>query len=156
MFSTVITITPNAASFATPYSSGDVIGGVNSVPGTVNNPGGPATLDSVIVLDKANQKADLDLVFFNAVPANSIGADNAAYALNDADLAKVIGRVTVAAADYVSSSTNNAEATKRDLRLLLQAAAHVTTIYCAVIARAAATYGSASDLSVKLGFRQDG
>ena len=111
----VISVTPAAASFATPYSSGDVIGAVNTVANAAKSNGLQVKLDTVIVLDKANQKAAIDIVFFDEAPANSIGADNAAYALNDADLTKVIGRYSIAGADYVSSSTTNAEASKGDI-----------------------------------------
>lgn len=151
----IFTVTPAAASFATPYSSGDVIGGANEVVGAALNSGQAVKLDSVVVLDAANQKSAIDLVFFNEAPANSIGADNAAYALNDADLAKVIGRISVAGADYVSSSTTNAEATLRDLELTLQPKAGSKSIFVAVISRGTPTYGSATDLKVKLSVEQD-
>ena len=91
----IISVQPNLASFATPYSSGDVLGSVNTIAGAVNDSKGVSKLDSIVVLDAANQKSAIDLVFSNEAPANSIGADNAAYALNDADLSKVVGRVSV-------------------------------------------------------------
>ena len=151
----VLSITPGLASFATPYSSGDVLGAVNTVSSAALNSGQCDKLDTVLVLDKANQKAALDLIFFSEAPANSLGADNAAYALNDADLATVIGRVSVAAADYVSSSTTNAEATLRNIELTLQPKPGTQTIFMVAVARGAATYGSASDLIIKLGLEQD-
>lgn len=151
----VISVTPNLASFATPYSSGDVLGSVNTVTGATNNSKGVVKLDSIIVLDKANQKSAIDLVFLDSSPDNSIGADNAAYALNDADLSKVVGRVSVAGADYVSSSTNNAEATLRDVELNLQSISGSDSLYLAVISRGTPTYGSASDLIIKLCFEQE-
>lgn len=150
----ILTITPAAASFATPYTSGDVIGAVNTLSKAVEEMGGAAVLDSIVVLDKANQKSALDLVFFNEAPVNSIGADNDAYGLNDADLTKVVGRISVAGSDYVSSGTNNAEATLRNVGLLLQALSGSQSLYMAVVARGGPTYGSATDLVVKLGFKQ--
>lgn len=152
----VITVTPAAASFATPYSSGDVIGGVNTVPAAMVNPGSTSKLDTVVVIDLANQKAALDVVFFDAVPASSIGADNAAYALADADAGKEIGRISILTTDYVSSGALNAEATIKNVELTLQSKVGLKDIYCAVIARGAVTYGSAADLSIKLGMEQDG
>jgi hypothetical protein len=150
----ILSITPAAASFATPYSSGDVIGGTNTITAAVLDPKGVSRLESVVVLDKANQKAALDLVFFNAAPAASFGADNAAYGLNDSDLDKCIGRISVATGDYASSGTNNAEATLKNIGLILDAIAGSTSVYMVVVARGAVTYGSATDLIIKLGLEQ--
>lgn len=150
----VVSITPAAASFATPYTSGDVIGAVNTISHAVLDGAGCSRLLSLAVLDKANQKVALDLIFFSEAPVNSIGVDNAAYALNDADLAKVLGRITVATGDYVSSGATNAEATLKNIMLLMESAPKSTDLFMAVIARGAPTYGSASDLIVRLGLEQ--
>ncbi len=149
----VVTIVPAAASFATPYQTGDVIGGTNTISNAVLDNESSSVLDSLVVLDAANQKSAIDLVFFDAAPVASYGADNSTYALNDSDLSKLIGRITVGGSDYVSSSTTNAEATLRNLGLVLQAAVGKTTLYCVVVCRGAPTYGSATDLSIKLALR---
>ena len=150
----IFSVIPAAASFATPYSSGDVIGGLNTITGAVLDTGACAKLDSIVVLDAANQKSAIDLVFFGDVPASSFGADNAAYALADGDLLKLIGRYSVAGADYVSSSTTNAEATLRNIELDLQAVANSKNLYVVVVSRGTPTYGSATDLTIKLGMEQ--
>ncbi len=150
----VISVTPNLASFATPYSSGDVLGSVNKIPGAVDYKGATSLLLSLVVTDSINLKKDIDLVFFSKAPANTVGADNAAYALNDADLPYVLGRVSIVAADYVSSSTNNAEVTLKNLFLMLQAYVGTQDIYFVAVARAAATYTAASNLTFKFGLEQ--
>lgn len=150
----LITVTPAAASFATPYSSGDVIGALNEVTNAVETNKEGSLLKSILVLDKANQKSAIDLVFFNSTLANSPGADNAAYALHDDDVTKLLGRISIAGADYISSSTTNAEATIKNIDLLLQAAAGTSSIYMLVVSRGTPTYGSASDLIIKLGVEQ--
>jgi hypothetical protein len=151
----VISVTPNLASFATPYSAGDVLGSVLTLSAVALEKNATAILESVVVLDKANQKAAIDLVIFDSSPANSIGADNAAYSLNDADLGSVVGRVSILAADYVSSGTANAEATIKAIEILIQASTKSKDLYLAVISRGTPTYGSASDLIIKLGFLQN-
>lgn len=151
--SKIITISPTVDTSA--YSSGDVISTVQTITDAVLSTKGTAILQSLAILDKSNQKAAIDLVFFNEAPENSIGADNAAYGLNDADISKVIGRISVAAGDYVSSGTNNAEATVKAIGLLLQSIAGSKNLYMAIIARGAATYEAASNLIIKLGFLQD-
>lgn len=151
----VVTVTPAAASFVTQYSSGDVIGAVNEIPLASVSSGLAIKLDTVVVLDKANQKASLDLVFFNENPATSIGTDNNAYALDDTDLTKVVGRFSITGSDYVSSSTTNAEVTYRNVGLTLGLKAKSKSLWMAVISRGTPTYGSASDLIVKLALEQD-
>lgn len=142
-----ITITPVATDGG--YTTGQVIGDVSTISNAVLDDKSCSELRSVVVLDAANQKQPIDLVFFNEAPASSIGADGAAYALADSDLSKIIGRVTIGSADYVSSSTNNAEATVRNIGLMLQSIRAKHDIYVAFIARGSITLGAASDLSFK-------
>lgn len=150
---TVIKVVPALASFATPYSSGDVLGALNTISGAVLSGKGACVVDSIVVLDDANQKSSVDLIFFDSAPVNTVGADNAAYALNDADLDKVLGRISVLNTDYVSSSTTNAEATLRNQGLLLEAAAGSTTLYILAVSRGTPTYGNAGSLRIKIGLR---
>lgn len=147
-------VTPNLASFATQYASGDVLGGVTEVPLAVDNDGALAKLISLVVTDKSDQKAAIDFLFFSQAPDNSVGADNAAYALNDADLQYLLGRVSVGTADYVSSSTNNAEASIKNIELILKAKVKTRSVYILPVSRGTPTYGSASALMIKLGLEQ--
>ena len=147
-------VQPNLASFATPYSSGDVLGSLNTISDAVAEGKSSCKLDSLVVLDAANQKSAIDLVFFNEAPTTSFGADNDPYALNDSDLSKLIGRITVGGSDYVSSSTTNAEATLRNLELTLQAIAQSKALYVVAVSRGTPTYGSATDLTLKFGLEQ--
>lgn len=165
----IIDVTPNLASFSTPYSSGDVMGSVNTLTNIVQEVRGTAIIESIIVLDKSNQSGAIDLVFFESAPISSIGADNAAYALSDSDLPLVLGRISFVATDYASSSTNNSEATLRTIGLVVQPAASLVSttavqkipqstgrnIYMAVVCRGAVTHGSASSLIIRVGFLQD-
>lgn len=150
----VVTVTPNLASFATPYSSGDVLGGLNTIPLAVMDAHSSASVDSFVTLDAANQKSKVDLIFFSAIPANTTFTDNSAYALSDLDLPLLLGRLSVQDTDYVSSGSANAEATLRSIGLILQAAQGSKTLYCVAVSRGTPTYGSASDLSFKLGIRE--
>lgn len=145
-------VTPTVDTSA--YGTGDVISTVQELTNAVAEAGGIAELRSLVVSDESNQKSAIDLVFFDENPVNSIGADNAAYALNDADAPKVVGRITVAAADYVSSSTTSAEATLKNIGLLLKAKAASKSVWMAIISRGSPTYGAAGDLIVKLGLDQ--
>lgn len=145
----MITITPAAASFATPYSANDIVGGVN----TVINFTGPgdelSLLTSLVVIDKAKQKAQMDLYFFDSLP--TVSADNAAFDMDDANSLKHIGTVSIAAADYVDSASNSS-ASKNGISMKIPSGDAGQTIYCVAVTRGTPTYGSASDLVIRLGF----
>lgn len=148
----VISVNPAVVGGATQYTSGDVLGVVTTVANAVLDNGGAAVLKSITITDKGAQKKDVDVYFFSEAPTSSIGADNAAFALADADIEKCLGRVSIAAADYTQSS-NAAEATKRGLELVLAAKAASKSIYVALVTRADPTY-TAADLKLKLGIDQ--
>lgn len=149
MSSQIFTVTPVITTTA--YAQHDVLGGVVRVPNAFDKERA-CKLVSLTVIDKENQKAALDILFFSEAPANSVGADNALYALNDADADKILARVSVAAADYVSSTTNSAEASLGNIQKMLQAKAGSKDLYVLVVDRDAAgkTY-AAGALIVKLG-----
>ncbi len=140
---------------AAAYSSGDVIGAVTALPEAVLDFNGTGVLQSLVMTDATNTKAAIDVVFFRSAPANSIGADNAAYALNDADLPLVLGRFSVATGDWVSSGSNNAEATERGIGLIVKSGAGSKSVYYALIARSAITLAAVTDLRIAVGILQD-
>jgi len=150
--SKIIAITPTIVPAA--YADGDVVDSVQTASDAVAYGKGVAELRSLAVIDKANQKADLDVYFFDEAPDNSVGADNAAFTLNDADAPKLLGRIRVAAADYQSAGLDSALANKNDIGMMLQSIAGAQNIFVLVVMRAAATYASASDLIIKLGIEQ--
>jgi hypothetical protein len=139
------TLTPTLDAGA--YASGDVL----FVPVQMNKitleTKGLATLRTLIVQDMANQKQDIDLLFFSADPGD-IGAANAALDMSDAEFVDFIGHVRIATTDYVSGSAN-AYATKQ-LELLMQAKQAKQDLWVAGVCRSGTpTYG-ASGLTFKL------
>lgn len=151
--STLIDITPTLDTSA--YASGDTLFLANTLTNVMNDTGGTAILESICVIDKANQKQAIDLIFLDVTPASSFGAANAAYAMADSDAVNILGRISIAAADYVSSSTNSAEATVKAIGLLLKAVAGSKNLYVIGVCRSGTpTYG-ASDLKLRIGFLQD-
>lgn len=141
------------------YGAGDVVGTPVEITKALISTGGQAMLRSLVVIDKADQKAHLDLYFFDSQPASSVGADNAAFAPTDADMTKCLGRINIPQASYLSAGSN-AEQTLRDLNLMLQAAPSRASgqagdsLWMVVVARGTPTYASASDLQIRLGLEQ--
>lgn len=144
----VISITPVLDTNA--YSSGDVLFVPTSVSEAVLDTKGVSNLRTLVLIDKANQKQAIDLLFFNQDPG-SIGAANAALAVTDAQLAAYfIGRVPLAAVDYVTAqSSENAEITKL-LEMLIVAAQGKKAIWVAGVCRSGTPTYAVSDIVLKL------
>lgn len=135
------------------YTAGYSIGGVQSFPAFRVN-GGNAVLESVTITDKANQKAAMTLVFFNANPTGANWVDDAAPTALP-DVAKVIGQVQIAATDYATVGSDTlAIATKLGIGLELQAASGNSTLYMVAVAVGTPTYASTGDLIFTLGLLQ--
>ena len=98
-----------------PYSIGDVLGIANPYTLSVNlAPHNGIILQSLIVRDKANQKFGIDFLFFSALPTGTY-TNNAAFAIDAADKAKIIGQRRVLSTDYVTLNSSFAIATQDDI-----------------------------------------
>lgn len=144
-----IAVTPTITAGA--YSAGDALGGRLEFSPATRQPTLTALLLSVVVLDKASQDAQLDLVLFNQ--AFTATADNAAFDPTDADLANIIGHVPIVPADYASLNDNGL-ATLRSVNLPIHLSDTIT-LYGQLVTRSAPTYASTSDLTVILYLLQD-
>lgn len=104
-------------------------------------------LKSVVLIDKDDQAAALDLLFLES--NTSIGTENAALAITDAAAGEIVGAIEVAAGDYVDLA-NSQIVVKTDVGILMQPTSG-TSLYVAAISRGTATY-TASGIVLKLGF----
>jgi hypothetical protein len=86
---------------AAAYTAGDVVGGMLTfgvaAAGAVINGG---RIDSLVVTDDDNEKAELTLYLFDSTPTTI--ADDAAFAPVAADLKNLISKTVVAAADFTT------------------------------------------------------
>jgi hypothetical protein len=80
------------------YASGDSIGGAVKLSRLLEQYGA-GVLKNVVVIDKDNQKPALTIFFFDRPPA---ATDNAAFSPTAAEIARCIGMVPVASADYTT------------------------------------------------------
>ena len=145
----IVSVTPVMAN-AGGYSSGDQVGVPIEVTGVMLSDGGQALLKSLTVIDKAAQSLALDVWFFNEEPTTV--ADNAAFDMTDANLAKALGHVKVVAGDY-SAESSGSLACVRNIDLLLQSIAKKQSVWVVVVTRGAPTYASL-DLTLKFGVEQ--
>lgn len=131
-----------------PYSANDVVGGLLTFPiGGGKSFGGITTtgfLRVLTVTDDDNEKAAAKLHIFASAPTAI--ADGDAFAPSFADLKKRIGVVAVAAADYVSFSSNGvAQAIIKGIEM--EFTAGDGNLYAFFVCDATPTYTAAADLA---------
>jgi hypothetical protein len=148
---TVAVLTPTVTVDAALYATGDNMGGKLTLTGMTRVAAGSGMIQSVVITSKAVQTATFDVIFFNADPSASTFTTNVAQALDDADLAKIIG---VAQCNTVVALTDCSihQATNVAMPFKLPAG---TSGYAAIVVRGAPTPASTSDLSISIRVLQD-
>lgn len=141
----LITLVP--AISAAIYADGDVLFAPTKLLDVAQDTKGLATLRTLLVLDGADQKQAIDLLFFSRDPGD-IGAANAPLAMSDAEAAFLLATVRIAAADYVSGNAN-AYQTKQ-LELLMGCEQKSKDLWVAGVVRSGTpTYGAVDALTFK-------
>lgn len=155
MAATSVSVTPTITATAYNATTKNSVGGKQTLAGAVLASGGIAILQSVLVLDKANQKAPLTILLFDADPTVGTYTDNGQVNLST-DISKVIRRINVTAGDYETidnSGTDYAIAEIGPISKLVKAASG-TSLYAVILTTGAPTYTSTADLTVRFGFLQ--
>lgn len=132
------------------YADGDVMADTQVITNAMRISGGHGLLQSVQVLDEDDQGASFDILFLNA--NNSVGTENMAPSISDANARTILGRVRVESSEYIDLGGAKM-ATKTGLGLMLEASGS-RDLYIATIIRGAATF-SASGVRLKLGMLWD-
>lgn len=144
-----VQVTPTITS-GSAYATGNALGGLLTLP-SMGNFGG-ASLRSVVILDKANQKSALDVVFFGQ--AFTATADKSAIAISNADALNCMGSVNIATTDWITIGTG-AVATKGvgtgGVKLPLIAQAD-TSFYAQLVVRGTPTFTSTTDIVCRFVF----
>lgn len=142
----------------TAYAANDVVstlaGAVMEFTNAARFAGGGGTIE-VVTLTKSDDDvtgAAFDLYLFAAAPTAI--ADNAAFAITDAERLTLVGFVEFVAADGRASSTGN-EWTKSTLPLPFACASGSRSLYGMLVARGVYTPASAEVISARLLIRQD-
>jgi hypothetical protein len=132
------------------YAAGDALGGRNTL-ANVASPGIDVVLTDLTIVDLANQKSALTLMFFSS--EYTAPADNAAFAISDADLkSKFLGQIPVVANDYKSLNTNaQAVATLKGINKRIFGTKG-KNIYMQIVCDGTPTYGALGDLNLQLIF----
>lgn len=147
---TVLSVTPTIS--ASPdYSAGDAIGGKQTLTSAVLVSGGVSVLDSLVVIDKANQSPQFDVLIFDADPSAATITDNSAFVFST-DISKLIARVPVVTANW-QSIDSVAIASLGNLGIKLKASG-TANLFAAVVARGAYNAASTGDLIFKYGLEK--
>lgn len=131
------------------YADGDVLADTQVISGAARDNGGPCSLESVQVLDEDDQGVALDLLFLDANV--SIGTENAAPSVTDANARNILGLISIAAADYKDLGASRI-ATVHSIGLVLKAATGSRDLYIAAITRGGTPTYTASGIRLRLGF----
>lgn len=147
-FSLAVTQTTNASA----YEAGDAVGGKITITNAMRTSGGTGILQSIDIIDKANQKAALEIIIFNSDPSAATITDDSAFAYST-DISKQIARISVAASDYVTINSI-ATVSLGGLGKVLKASGS-TNLYAAIVTTGTPTYTSTSDIIITFGILQD-
>lgn len=133
------------------YTNGDVLAATQEVPLCLRA-GVSAELVSLVVLDKDDQNQDMDIVLLRSNA--SIGTENAAVNVTDANADEILGIVSVDASADNKDLVNSRIAAKTDIGLVLSGAnAAATSLYVAAICRGGTPTHTAAGITLKLGLR---
>lgn len=130
------------------YASGDVLADTQELTGVMRVNGGTALLQSLVITDADDQGQGMDIVFLKSNV--SIGTENAAVSITDANAKEILGIVSVGASDFIDLGGVRVAHVVIPASILLKAGAGSTSVYVAAISRGTGTY-TAAGLSLKVG-----
>lgn len=131
------------------YATGDLIAATQQCDGFFRKVDGTGVIQSIVVVDEADQKAVLDIYFLSSNV--SMGSENSAPSISDADANHVLGCVSVAATDYKDLGGVSV-ATIKNIGLPVKAVSGTDDIYVAVVnGTGAPDYVNADDLILRIG-----
>ncbi|TXH52449.1 MAG: hypothetical protein E6Q97_16000 [Desulfurellales bacterium] len=130
------------------YASADLLADTQALAGVSQSAGQPVKLQSITIVDEDDQKQALNVVFLDT--NTSLGTENSAPNISDANARRILGHVAFAAGDYLDCGGVSV-ATIRNLNLVLKPASDATGLYVALVSAGTGTY-TASGLSAKFGF----
>ncbi len=134
------------------YASGDLLADTQAVASAVRVNDGKGILHSVTIIDEDDQGVAMDIYFLSA--NNTLGSENAAPSISDANARDILCRVSVAAADYTDLGGVRI-ADIHGLNRIIKGASASTSIYVAVVNGPSAPTFTASGLKLRIGILQD-
>lgn len=135
---------------AAAYAQGDQMGGLTTLTDILPCSSCGISLKSIAVIDKAKTTDAFDIYFFTKEVALT-SVDNGAFDVTDAVATNFAGKIAVAAADYVTLTSNSV-----DLKVLehLLIGDGTKNLYMVLVCTDAGgcDYGAVDDLSIRLNY----
>lgn len=129
------------------YHAGDAVGGLMTFVNAASVYRSNGKITKVVLVDDANQKANLKLWLFNQTIA-SAAADNAPFDPTDADLEFCIGCIDIPAANYMTATDNSVASVDADLDFVLVAGG--SSLFGQFQCVATPTYVAVTDITCKI------
>lgn len=147
-------VSPTLTISTSVYTAGDVVDTKHSMTALRVNDG-TALLESLLVIDKSNQKSGFDIYFFDSSPGAGTYTDNAAVVFST-DLTKLIGRISVSANDYVTQNSI-AVAHIKGIGAVLKGAGGDQNLHIVIVVASGSspTYTGTGDLIMRYGYLND-
>lgn len=133
------------------YAADDPLADTQVVTSAMRVADAVGALKSIILLDEDDLGIAMDLIFLSS--SASLGTENSAPSVTDANARKILGHVNIATGDYIDLGGCRI-ATKRDLNLVVKPATGTRDIYVAAVTRGGTPTYTASGLKLRLGFEQ--
>ena len=131
------------------YSDGDVLAAAQELALAVRSSGGTGVLQSIQVVDQDDQAQGLDIVISDSTI--TLGTENSAVSISDADAAKILGIIPVVSGDYVDL-VNSQYAIPEFQPIVIMP--DTTSLFISAISRGTGTY-TASGIVLRIGILQD-
>lgn len=129
------------------YAAKDAVGGLMTFAGAVRASGGACRLDSVQVVDRDQERTDLELHLFDRTI--TAPTDNAIFAPTDTEATYMVAVVPIGG--WYDLSTNS----YADVPVGREMVLNGTDLFGVLVARTTPTFGSTGDLTVTLTIIQD-
>jgi hypothetical protein len=133
------------------YADGDVLADTQVITNAMRITGGHGVLQSLQLVDPDDQGQPMDLYFFSVT--HSLGTENSAPSISDANAIDIFGPVPVASSDYRDLGGCKV-ASVRGIGLMMESASGSRDMYVGAISRGTGTYAGGS-LTLKLAFLWD-
>jgi len=130
------------------YAAGESVGGIQTLTDACR-PDNVGELVSLLILDRANQKAPLDILIFDSNPTAATAADSSTFAWSTAD-AQLVAHIAIATGDYVSVASE-AIAHKTSLGFVITSVGSAN-LYAVVVTTGTPTY-AVNSLQFNWGFK---
>lgn len=143
---TCIKINPTVTAGA--YAANDIVGGKLTITDAARVSGGLVRLENIVITDRANQKAGGYILLFDADPTAATLTNDGPLTLSTDDF-KVVARIDVSAADYISLGSTPKAVADIPYSGRLMKTVGSKNLYAVFVTIGTPTYAAATDVQIQ-------